>query len=82
MVTNIGRAYATYMRERDKKTVSIARDCRLSSEHLRNMLVAGMVEGGLNVLDLGLVPTGLFYFSLFNLITIEYCKINILQSRN
>jgi phosphomannomutase/phosphoglucomutase len=31
------------------------------------MLVAGMLESGLNIIDLGLVPTGLFYFSLFNL---------------
>jgi phosphomannomutase / phosphoglucomutase len=67
VVTNLGRAYATYMRERGKKTVSVGRDCRLSSEHLRNMLVTGMLEGGLNIIDLGLVPTGLFYFSLFNL---------------
>jgi len=67
VVRNIGRAYGTYMQERDKKTVSIARDCRLSSEHLRDVIVAGMLESGLNIIDLGLLPTGLFYFSLFNM---------------
>ncbi len=67
VVKNIGRAYAAYMHERGRKTVSIARDCRLSSPHLRDMVVSGMVEGGLHVIDLGLIPTGLFYFSLFNL---------------
>ncbi|HEY3275887.1 MAG TPA: phosphomannomutase/phosphoglucomutase [Syntrophorhabdaceae bacterium] len=66
VVTDIGRAYAAYMREKGKKTVSLARDCRLSSEHLRDVLLSGMMEGGLHVIDLGLIPTGLFYFSLFN----------------
>ena len=67
VVRDIGRAFATYVRERDGKTVSIARDCRLSSEHLRNVIVSGMLEGGLDIIDLGLLPTGLFYFSLFNM---------------
>jgi phosphomannomutase/phosphoglucomutase len=67
VVRNIGRAFATYMTEGGKKTVSIARDCRLSSEHYRDLLVEAMVESGLDVTDLGLVPTPLFYYSLFNL---------------
>jgi len=67
VVRDIGRAFAAYMSERGKKNASIARDCRLSSERFRNLVVEGMVEGGLNVVDLGLVPTPLFYFSLFNL---------------
>ena len=67
VVRNIGRAFAAYMKERWKKTASIARDCRLSSEHYRDLLVEGMVESGLDVIDVGLVPTGLFYYSLFHL---------------
>ncbi len=67
VVRNIGRAFAFLMAEKNKKKVSIARDCRLSSEHYRDLLVEAMVESGLDVTDLGLVPTPLFYFSLFNL---------------
>jgi phosphomannomutase/phosphoglucomutase len=67
VVRNIGRAFAAYMTEGGKKTASIARDCRLSSEHYRDLLVESMVESGLDVIDVGLVPTGLFYYSLFNL---------------
>lgn len=67
VVKDIGRALATYMSERGKKNASVGRDGRLSSEHFKNLVVEGMVEGGLNVVDLGLVPTPLFYFSLFNL---------------
>lgn len=67
VVRDVGRAFATYMQERGKQRASIARDCRLSSEHFRDLVAEGMVEGGLEVTDIGLVPTGLFYFSLFTL---------------
>jgi phosphomannomutase / phosphoglucomutase len=67
VVRNIGRAFATYMKEGGKKTASIARDCRLSSEHYRDLLIESMVESGLDIIDVGLVPTGLFYYSLFSL---------------
>jgi phosphomannomutase / phosphoglucomutase len=67
VVRNIGRAFATYMSERGAQKASVGRDCRLSSEHFRDLIVAGMMEGGLEVTDLGLVPTPLFYYSLFTL---------------
>lgn len=67
VVRNIGRGLAAYMKAEGKTRASVARDCRLSSEHFRDLVVEGMTEGGLAVTDLGLVPTPLFYFSLFNL---------------
>ncbi len=67
VVRDIGRAFASYMDQRGKKAASVARDCRLSSEHYRDLLVEAMVESGMEVTDLGLVPTPLFYYSLFNL---------------
>jgi phosphomannomutase/phosphoglucomutase len=67
VVRDIGRAFAAYMSERGRKKASLGRDCRLSSEHFRNLVAEGMVEGGLDVIDLGLVPTPLFYYSLFTL---------------
>lgn len=67
VVRNIGRGLAAYMKGEEKTKASVARDCRLSSEHFRDLVVEGMMDGGLAVTDLGLVPTPLFYFSLFNL---------------
>ncbi|HVN23534.1 MAG TPA: phosphomannomutase/phosphoglucomutase [Syntrophorhabdales bacterium] len=67
VVSDIGKALATYMKERGKRVATIGRDCRLSSEHYRDLLVESMVKGGLDVTDLGVVPTPLFYFSLFKL---------------
>jgi phosphomannomutase / phosphoglucomutase len=67
VVADIGRGVAAYLLERGQTRAAIARDCRLSSEHFRDLLVDAMMESGLCVTDLGTVPTPLFYFSLFNL---------------
>ncbi len=67
VVRNIGRAFGSYMAGLGKKRASVCRDCRLSSEHYRDLIVEAMVESGLDVTDIGLAPTPLFYYSLFNL---------------
>jgi phosphomannomutase/phosphoglucomutase len=63
----IGRAYATIAREKGVKTVTVGRDGRLSSPMLRDRLVQGLTASGLDVVDLGVCPTPLLYFSLFHL---------------
>ena len=63
----VGRAYCTYVKERDVKTISVGRDGRLSSPGLHKSLVRGLLAGGLNVVDIGICPSPLVYFSLFQL---------------
>jgi phosphomannomutase/phosphoglucomutase len=67
VVRDIGKAFAAYMIDRGKRKASLGRDCRLSSDRFAQLLTEGMVGGGLSVTDLGIVPTPLFYFSLFHL---------------
>lgn len=63
----IGRAFATVGRDRGVKTVSVGRDGRASSPALRTSLIRGLTAGGLNVIDVGVCPTPVLYFSLFTL---------------
>lgn len=66
----IGKAYAVFIRKRISKgnlTVSVGRDARLSSKELSEGLIEGLRESGINVIDIGLCPTPLLYFSLFKL---------------
>jgi len=63
----IGRAFATVARDRGVKTVSVGRDGRASSPALRDRLVAGLTAGGLDVIDIGVCPTPVLYFALFQL---------------
>jgi phosphomannomutase/phosphoglucomutase len=63
----VGRAYCTYVKDRPVKTISVGRDGRLSSPDLFRALVRGLLGGGLNVVDIGVCPSPLVYFSLFTL---------------
>ena len=67
VVYSLGRGFATYISRLGKRNVVVARDGRLSSPRFRDSLVAGMVAGGLDVVDVGVCPTPVFYFSLFHL---------------
>jgi phosphomannomutase/phosphoglucomutase len=67
IVETIGKAYGTYMRKLGKKTISLARDCRLSSPEFANAMARGLNSTGLDVVDIGMVSTPILYFSLFNL---------------
>ncbi len=69
VVLPLGRALATLMRQRGAKRITLGRDCRLSSPRLHASLTEAFVGCGLEVIDIGLVPTPLLYFSVFNLDT-------------
>ena len=59
----IGRAYATFIKPR---RVAVGRDIRLSSELLTNALKRGLVESGVDVIDIGVGGTELVYFATFD----------------
>jgi phosphomannomutase/phosphoglucomutase len=65
----IGKAIGTFVRAKNGKTFTVGRDCRLSGPRIRKALVEGLVSTGLEVIDIGLVPTPLLYFSVFHLDT-------------
>jgi phosphomannomutase/phosphoglucomutase len=66
---NLARGCASYFLKNypNIKQVSIGHDARESSPHFQRELSRGFNDSGINVINLGLVPTGLLYFSLFNL---------------
>lgn len=52
---------------RTNLTVSVGRDCRLTSDAYADGLIRGLRAGGLDVIRIGVCPTPLTYFSLFHL---------------
>src|SRR3989338_7530659 len=63
----IGRAYATLLRQENETgdiTVAIGADMRLSSPSLKEQVVKGLLDSGINVDDIGLVSTPTFYFGI------------------
>ena len=47
-VTDLGRGYATLLHQAGKKTVTLGRDCRLSSDRLRDRLAEGLLGAGID----------------------------------
>ena len=59
----IGKAYAQQLQP---KKIVLGRDVRDSSEPLQNALALGLVEGGVEVFDIGLCGTEEVYFATFH----------------
>jgi phosphomannomutase/phosphoglucomutase len=68
-VAQLGRAFGTYLRRHAGKRISLGRDTRLSSPRLRDALMRGLKASGCDVIDLGVVPTPVLYYSVFHLKT-------------
>jgi phosphomannomutase/phosphoglucomutase len=65
VVETLGRAMGTFFLGRGQKDVAVGRDCRLSSPGFAAALTRGLLATGCDVVDLGVVPTPLLYFSVF-----------------
>lgn len=66
-VEQLGRAIGSMFKRRGAQQFSLGRDCRLSSPRLHDALLRGLLSTGLNVSDIGVVPTPLLYYSVFHL---------------
>jgi phosphomannomutase len=63
----IGRAYAFILRKENpnkKLKIVVGNDMRLSSPSLKKNLIKGLVESGMDVVDVNLVTTPTFYFAV------------------
>jgi phosphomannomutase/phosphoglucomutase len=64
---DLGRALGTFQRRLGHRTIGLGRDCRLSSPRLHTELRDGLLEAGMHIVDIGVVPTPMLYFSVFHL---------------
>jgi phosphomannomutase/phosphoglucomutase len=65
----IGRAYGTTLTAKGLKTAAVGRDVRLSSERIAAALARGILSTGMDVVDVGVVPTPVLYFAIERLKT-------------
>lgn len=64
----VGRAFAALLQERGVKgSVAVGRDNRPSGDGLHDALIAGLIESGIAVVDIGVVPTPVAYWTQHNL---------------
>jgi phosphomannomutase/phosphoglucomutase len=68
VATAVAGAYAAFLVEKGVKgALAVGRDNRPSGEALHRALVAGLVASGVDIVDIGIVPTPLAYWSQHNL---------------
>ena len=68
-VFSIGRAIGSEARERKVAKIVVGRDGRLSGPELSQALMEGICAAGIDVVDIGMVPTPLGYFAANHLDT-------------
>lgn len=68
-VEQIGRAFGSESLARGQNTVTLARDGRLSGPDLIAALAKGIQSTGCDVINIGMVPTPVLYFSTYHLKT-------------
>src|SRR2546426_833273 len=59
----VGRAYGTLIRRKAGRRVAVGQDNRASSETLKAGFVEGVRAAGVDVVDVGVVPTPILYFA-------------------
>lgn len=63
----LGRAFGTRVRQEGGRRVVVGRDGRLSSPEFAAQLMEGLKSAGVDVLDVGVGPTPMTYFSVYEL---------------
>ena len=64
VVELIGKAFGTHLQRMGGKKVTVGGDVRLSTERFKTSLIKGLISTGVDVIDIGIVPTPVQYFSL------------------
>jgi phosphomannomutase len=63
----IGKAFATILSKEGKSTSIVGYDGRVTSPQFSNSVIKGLIECGIDVVNIGLVTTPMLYFALHSL---------------
>ncbi len=61
----VGKAFATYIKRRGGKKVVAGMDVRLSGPRIKESFINGLLDTGLDVIDVGIVTTPMLYYSQY-----------------
>jgi len=67
VLLEIGKGFGTYLRRKEKKTVVVGGDARLSTPAFKENFIKGLLQTGCEVTDIGIVATPVLYFSIWKL---------------
>lgn len=67
VIADLARALGTFQKRNGAKKLVVGRDSRLSSPRIAKQIIEGLCATGIDVVDIGLVPTPLVYFACWTL---------------
>ena len=67
VVTKLGKAFGTYVKRFGGKEIAISGDVRLSTPQLIDFFKKGVLDTGTDIINMGILPTPVNYFSMFQL---------------
>ena len=67
VVKKLGKAFGTHVKRAGGKEIAISGDIRLSTPELINFFKKGVLDTGVDIINLGILPTPVNYFSMFHL---------------
>jgi len=67
VVKKLGKAFGTHVKRAGGKEIAISGDVRLSTPELINFFKKGVLSTGVDIINLGILPTPVNYFSMFHL---------------
>lgn len=66
-VVLIGKGIGTFLQEHGRKKLAVGRDCRTTSNLYAEKVIEGLLATGCDVIDVGICPTPVLYFSIKHL---------------
>ncbi|MCF7801260.1 MAG: phosphomannomutase/phosphoglucomutase [Candidatus Marinimicrobia bacterium] len=76
VVIKLGQAFGTIIKRRGGKKISLSGDVRLTTPTLKENFAAGVLSTGIDVVDIGILPTPANYFSVYHLPDVDgACQI-------
>ena len=67
VVIKLGRAFGTYVKRNGSQEISLSGDVRLTTPELLQSFKQGVLSTGIDVINLGILPTPVNYYSMFHL---------------
>ncbi len=66
-VVLLGKSFGTFLREKEAKIITVSGDVRLSTPNLKKQFIKGVLSTGIDVIDIGILPTPVNYYSMYTL---------------
>ena len=67
VVINLGKGFGTWLKRQGGTRISLSGDVRSTSPHLKEKFTEGVISTGIDIVDIGILPTPVNYYSMIRL---------------